>query len=73
MVASGLTMSALPPLSIHQDWSGVEPAVVLDRDKSAAIRKWARENGYAVSRRGRISFSIVAAFSAAHLTRSALH
>jgi hypothetical protein len=38
----------------------------LDRDQSAAIRSWARQNGHEVSDRGRISKVVVEAFQAAH-------
>ena len=37
-----------------------------DRAQLAKIREWARENGYNVSERGRISGEVVAAFQAAH-------
>ena len=36
------------------------------RDQVQAIREWARQNGYTVSARGRISKSIQDAFDAAH-------
>jgi hypothetical protein len=38
----------------------------LDREQTAAIRAWARQNGYQVSNRGRISKTVVDAFQAAH-------
>ena len=38
----------------------------LDRDQTAAIRAWARQNGHQVSDRGRISRTVVDAFQAAH-------
>jgi hypothetical protein len=38
----------------------------LDRDQTAAIRAWARQNGHQVSDRGRISQAVVDAFQAAH-------
>ncbi len=37
-----------------------------DKSQLAAIREWARENGYEVSDRGRIPNAIVEAFNAAH-------
>jgi hypothetical protein len=37
-----------------------------EREKSAVIREWARENDYAVSARGRISAEIVEAYNEAH-------
>jgi hypothetical protein len=40
----------------------------LDREQTAAIRAWARQNGHEVSDRGRISKTVVAAFQAAHET-----
>ena len=38
----------------------------LDREQTAAIRAWARQNGHQVSDRGRISRTVVDAFEAAH-------
>ena len=38
----------------------------LDRDQTAAIRAWARQNGHQVSDRGRISKTVFGAFQAAH-------
>jgi hypothetical protein len=38
----------------------------LDREQTAAIRAWARQNGHQVSDRGRISKAVVDAFQAAH-------
>ena len=37
-----------------------------DRAQLAKIREWARESGYKVSERGRISAEVMAAFQAAH-------
>ena len=37
-----------------------------DREQTAAIREWARSNGYEVSERGRLSATVLAAFEAAH-------
>ena len=37
-----------------------------NRDHSHAIRAWAKENGFEVSERGRISKTIVEAYEAAH-------
>lgn len=37
-----------------------------DRERSAAVRDWARQNGYTVSDRGRVSKQIEAAYDAAH-------
>ncbi len=37
-----------------------------DREQTAAIREWARANGYEVSERGRLSANVLAAFEAAH-------
>jgi hypothetical protein len=36
------------------------------REQLAKIREWARDNGYKVSDRGRISAEVVSAFEAAH-------
>ena len=38
----------------------------LDREQTAAIRAWARQNGHEVSERGRISKTVLDAFQAAH-------
>ncbi len=37
-----------------------------DREQTHAIRQWAKDNGYDVSERGRISKNVVEAFEAAH-------
>jgi len=37
-----------------------------DREQTAAVREWARSNGYEVSERGRLSATVLAAFEAAH-------
>jgi Lsr2 len=37
-----------------------------DREQTAAIREWARSNGYEVSERGRLSATVLQAFEAAH-------
>ncbi|MEV6279679.1 Lsr2 family protein [Nocardia sp. NPDC051832] len=44
--------------------NGVKPAV--DREQTAAIRAWAREQGHDVSSRGRISSELVSAYDAAN-------
>ncbi|WP_298891741.1 Lsr2 family protein [uncultured Serinicoccus sp.] len=36
-----------------------------DRERTRAIREWAKENGHSVSDRGRISAEVVAAYEAA--------
>jgi nucleoid-associated protein Lsr2 len=38
----------------------------LDREQTAAIRAWARQNGHKISDRGRVSKAVVDAFQAAH-------
>ncbi|WP_305093739.1 Lsr2 family protein [Prescottella sp. R16] len=38
----------------------------VDREQSAAIREWARRNGYTVSSRGRISAEVTEAYNNAH-------
>jgi hypothetical protein len=38
----------------------------LDREQTAAIRAWARQNGHQVSDRGRITKTVMEAFQAAH-------
>jgi nucleoid-associated protein Lsr2 len=42
----------------------------IDREQSAAIREWGRQNGYQVPRRGRIPADLLAAFRAAHTRTS---
>ncbi len=42
------------------------PRTAPDREQTAAIREWARANGYEVSERGRLSANVLAAFEAAH-------
>ena len=37
-----------------------------DREQTAAVREWARANGYEVSERGRLSATVLSAFEAAH-------
>jgi hypothetical protein len=37
-----------------------------NRDQTAAVREWARENGHQVSDRGRIPKSVIEAYQAAH-------
>ena len=37
-----------------------------DRERVQAIREWARANGHAVSERGRLSSTVLAAYEAAH-------
>jgi peptidoglycan hydrolase-like protein with peptidoglycan-binding domain len=37
-----------------------------DREQTAAIREWARANGYEVSERGRLSAAVQQAFETAH-------
>ena len=37
-----------------------------DREQTAAVREWARSNGYEVSERGRLSATVLSAFEAAH-------
>ena len=37
-----------------------------DREQTAAIRDWARKQGYEVSERGRLSAAVVEAFNTAH-------
>lgn len=37
-----------------------------DRDRTTAIREWARKNGHKVSERGRLSAAVLAAYEAAH-------
>jgi hypothetical protein len=44
----------------------VAKPAVSGRDQVQAVRDWARQNGYTVSARGRISKSIQDAFNAAH-------
>jgi hypothetical protein len=43
---------------------GRSPKAV-DRDRTVAIREWARKNGHKVSERGRLSAQVLAAYDAA--------
>ena len=42
------------------------PSARADREATAAIRTWARENGHEVSERGRIPKAVVEAYQSAH-------
>ncbi|MFI7195308.1 histone-like nucleoid-structuring protein Lsr2 [Nocardia nova] len=44
----------------------IETRTTADKQQTAAIRDWARDNGYEVSRRGRIHKDIVDAYNKAH-------
>jgi hypothetical protein len=44
----------------------VEPSARSNREETAAIRTWARENGHEVSERGRIPKAVVEAYQSAH-------
>lgn len=44
---------------------------VAETDDNAAVREWARDNGYTVSDRGRISAEIVAAYQLQHAAGTA--
>ncbi|ALG08289.1 histone-like nucleoid-structuring protein Lsr2 [Kibdelosporangium phytohabitans] len=44
-------------------------ATAANRNRTTAIREWARHNGYTVSGRGRISTTVIDAYEAAHSTR----
>jgi hypothetical protein len=44
--------------------SAIRPAA--DREQSAAVREWARKNGYEVSSRGRIQADVVEAYKTAN-------
>jgi hypothetical protein len=39
---------------------------VSDKERTVAIREWARKNGHKVSERGRLSAVVLAAYDAAH-------
>ena len=45
--------------------AGARGRAAIDREQSAAIREWARRNGYSVSTRGRIPADVIEAFHAA--------
>jgi len=46
--------------------SPISPSIRTDPTELASIRKWAAENGYEVSGRGRISRTVREAYTAAH-------
>jgi nucleoid-associated protein Lsr2 len=41
-------------------------APTANREQTRAVRKWARQNGYELSNRGRIPSNVIEAFEAAH-------
>lgn len=45
---------------------GARSRTTPDREQTAAIREWARKQGYEVSERGRLSAAVLDAFNAAH-------
>jgi len=45
---------------------GEVPQPVADRERTQAIREWARAHGHKVSERGRLSAVVVEAYEAAH-------
>ncbi|KUG57049.1 hypothetical protein AVL62_16075 [Serinicoccus chungangensis] len=45
--------------------AGTSSASQQDRERTKAIRQWAKENGHSVSDRGRISAEVVAAYESA--------
>jgi hypothetical protein len=45
---------------------GAAPPARADRELTAAIRTWARDNGHEVSERGRIPKAVVEAYQSAH-------
>ena len=53
------------PQKIRRSQRVVKPPAS-GRDQVQAVRDWARQNGYTVSARGRISNSVQDAFAAAH-------
>jgi Lsr2 len=54
------------PRKTTQTRRSVKPAATSGRDQVQAVRDWARQNGYQVSNRGRISGTIQKAFDSAH-------
>jgi hypothetical protein len=42
------------------------PRAGAGKDRTAAIREWAKKNGHKVSERGRLSAAVVSAYDAAH-------
>ncbi|GAB2932510.1 Lsr2 family protein [Rhodococcus aerolatus] len=46
--------------------SGTTVRKAADRERTAAVREWARSNGYDVSDRGRIPTAVADAYEAAH-------
>lgn len=45
-------------------------SVVQRRDESASVRRWAADNGFEVSERGRIPVSVIEAYTEAHNART---
>jgi hypothetical protein len=50
---------------IRRDRSAIAASIVRRSDELAAIREWARNNGYDVSDKGRVPYAIVEAYHAA--------
>jgi hypothetical protein len=46
--------------------SGQKPRATTERVDMSSVRAWARENGYQISDRGRVSGEVRAAYEAAH-------
>jgi hypothetical protein len=63
-VTHGRKVGKLTAASASSRRNGTRASV--DREQSRAIREWARQNGYNVSDRGRISENIMRQFDAAH-------
>lgn len=52
---------------LHGPGQGQQPRTAAHRRRSGEIRAWAKDNGIAVSERGRIPTEIVAKYQAAHV------
>jgi hypothetical protein len=63
---AGLVESARPDKGSNAKTAPTIKGRRTNREETAAIREWARENGHEVSDRGRISKPVLDAYQAAH-------
>jgi hypothetical protein len=65
-VEAATPVKAQPAARRARKSSAAAQAIRPDKEQTLALRKWARDNGYQVSNRGRIPKNVQAAFEAAH-------
>jgi hypothetical protein len=64
VVAAGRRVGGRVKRGTNPAHPGARPTA--DREQTKAIREWARQNGFELSDRGRISSTVIDAFEAAH-------